>query len=65
MQSLPNIEKSAFRRFEYVGYAGGKVYRVRKTGYGGWEAWAGEPGYGSPFMTAPTLAALSDKLAKL
>lgn len=38
MKSFHNIEKSAFRRFEYVGYAGGRVYRIRKTGFGHWEA---------------------------
>lgn len=38
MAALPhNIEKSAFRPREYVGYAGG-VWRIRKTGVGGWEA---------------------------
>jgi hypothetical protein len=35
---LRNIEKSAIRRFEYVGYGGGFVFRVRKHGAGGWEA---------------------------
>jgi hypothetical protein len=64
MKSLPNIEKSAFRRFEYVGYSSGNVYRVRKTGTGGWEAWANEPGYGNPYMRAPTLEKLSDMLTK-
>lgn len=29
--SLHNIEKSAFRKGEYVGYGGGKVWRIKKT----------------------------------
>ena len=35
-----NIEKSAFRRGEYVGYGGGKVWHIRKasTSYGTWAA---------------------------
>ena len=31
MKSFPNIEKSAFRKGEYVGYSGGKVYRITKS----------------------------------
>jgi len=48
MRDLPNIEKSVFRRGEYVGYGGGKVwqiYRHRKLWVatergqtGGWKA---------------------------
>jgi hypothetical protein len=37
MITYHNIEKSAFRAGEYVGYAG-DVWRIRKCGYGGWEA---------------------------
>lgn len=32
MKNLPNIEKSAFRRGEYVGYASGLVFRICKDG---------------------------------
>ena len=39
MQNLPNIEKSGFHRGEYVGYGAGKVWRIRKTLFGGW-LWA-------------------------
>jgi len=71
MKYLPNIEKSAFRRFEYVGYAEGRVYRVRKHGCGGWEAWLQNPqpidGYGTPtddgYLRAATLAKISEMLA--
>ncbi len=40
MASLPlNIEKSAFKRGEYVAYdPKGSTWRVRKDGTGGWEA---------------------------
>jgi hypothetical protein len=34
-----NIEKSGFRHGEYVGYGAGKVWRIRKTLFGGWK-WA-------------------------
>jgi hypothetical protein len=69
MECLPNIEKSAFRRFEYVGYAGGRVYRVRKHGCGGWEAWLDMTrpipvGMGMHYLRAGTLAELSAKLAE-
>ena len=35
---MQNIEKSAFRRGEYVGYGGGCVWRIIKQGY--WYAYA-------------------------
>ena len=40
MKSYLNIDKSAFRKGEYVGYSGGKVYRISKTNssYGTWFA---------------------------
>lgn len=40
MRNLPNIEKSGFHRGEYVGYAAGIVWRIRKTNssYGNWIA---------------------------
>jgi len=40
MKAMQNIEKSAFRKGEYVGYAGGKVWRIKKTNssYGNWFA---------------------------
>jgi hypothetical protein len=65
MKSLPNIEKSAFRRHEYVGYGGGCVYRVRKCGTGGWEAWLGNgalDGMSQGYLRARTLEAMSLKL---
>lgn len=40
MKSFTNIEKSAFRKGEYVGYSGGKVYRISKSNssFGSWFA---------------------------
>jgi hypothetical protein len=40
MKSMFNIEKSGFRRGEYVGYGGGKVWRIKKTNssFGNWFA---------------------------
>ena len=41
MTSLPyNIEKSAFRRGEYVGYSAGYVFRVERSNssFGNWQA---------------------------
>ena len=40
MKNLTNIEKSAFRKGEYVGYSGGKVYRISKSNssFGNWFA---------------------------
>jgi hypothetical protein len=40
MKSYPNIDKSAFRKGEYVGYANGKVFHIRKSkaSSGNWQA---------------------------
>lgn len=40
MKSFTNIEKSAFRKGEYVGYSGGKVYHISKSNssFGNWFA---------------------------
>ena len=40
MKNFPNIEKSAFRKGEYVGYCEGRVYHIRKTksSFGTWFA---------------------------
>lgn len=59
MRDLPNIEKSGFRRGEYVGYANG-VWRIRRNPSGGWTAWLNGR---FTFRQAPTLAHLSTVLA--
>jgi len=38
MKNFPNIDKSAFRKGEYVGYCEGRVYRIAKLGGGYWRA---------------------------
>jgi hypothetical protein len=53
--SLTNIEKSAFRRGEYVGYAAGLVWHIRRDGRE-WIAIAQGSGLR---RIAPTLALLS------
>lgn len=54
-----NIEPSAFRPGQYVGYGQGKVWRITRF-YGGWEA---RPQDGPGYLSARTLAELSAKLA--
>ena len=40
MKNYPNIERSAFRKGEYVGYCEGKIYLISKTNssFGTWFA---------------------------
>lgn len=38
MKNYTNIEKSAFRKGEYVGYCEGRVYHIRKSHGGYWSA---------------------------
>ena len=63
MKNYPNIEKSAFRKGEYVGYHEGKVYHVRKSNssFGNWFA-HNRDNYNDQFF-AYGLQSLSDKLA--
>lgn len=60
-----NIEKSAFRHGEYVGYGGGKVWRIGKsrTSFGNWSAYNQE-NYNEKIF-AFGLASLSEKLENL
>lgn len=62
MHSLPNIEKAAFCKNDYIGYCNG-AQRIRKSGKSwqtcGLASSAGE----AVFLSAPTLRELSDKLA--
>lgn len=73
MARMPhNIEKSAFRPGTYVGYGGGKVWRISRTNssYGNWVAVAqlnaasGDNGR-TPDVYAMRLADMGDKLAAL
>lgn len=73
MPSLPhNIEKSAFRRGEYVGYAAGYVFRVERltkpfTAFGNWQARLARYNPVSPHLSARVFYAstLADMGAKL
>jgi hypothetical protein len=70
MNNLPNIEKSAFHRGEYVGYGGGYVWRIRKStsSYGNWFAFVSGPApvqHNSPQLMAWRLTDMSEKLSAL
>ena len=66
MKNLHNIEKSAFRKGEYIGYAKGKVWHITKTNstYANWRAICAEA---DMFETvyAYRLEEMSDKLMHL
>ena len=68
---MQHIEKSVFRRGEYVGYGGGAVWHVRRTNssYGNWWAYphtgANAETLRNTPMVAHTLRALDAKLAAL
>jgi len=65
MRNYPNIEKSAFYRHEYVGYANGAVFRIRKHRYGGWEAiWHNgrKVKKSASYMRAATLALIAQDI---
>ena len=55
MKSLTNIEKSAFRPGEYVGYAGGLVFHIRRDG----REWIATATGAGLRIVRPTLALLS------
>jgi hypothetical protein len=59
MRNFHNIEKSAFRKGEYVGYSSGIVFRIAKCD-GGWYAWA--DGVGRLCPPLPTLRDVSLRL---
>ena len=64
-KSFTNIDKSAFRCGEYVGYsAGGKVWKITKANSRGISAkWLAQTG--REFFYAGTLGGISEKLASL
>ena len=65
MKNYTNIEKSAFKRGEYVGYSNGKVFRITKTNssFGTWHA-ANRDNCNDQLF-AFGLQSLSEKLASL
>lgn len=62
MRNYPNIDKSAFRKGEYIGYCEGKIYRITKSNssYGTWHARNRDDFNDQIFAFG--LQALSDKL---
>lgn len=69
MRSYYNIEKSAFNRGEYVGYAAGYVFRITRTNssFGNWSARLARynpvnPQLSNRIFYAFTLESMSDKL---
>ena len=64
-KSFPNIDKSSFRRGEYVGYSvGGKVWKITKANPNGSRAkWLAQAG--RQFLYAETLGEISEKLSSL
>ena len=59
MQNMHNIEPSRFRRGEYVGYAGGTVWRITRVGRG----WCAVQRYGASSFVRRTLQEISCALA--
>lgn len=62
MRYLPNIEKSAFHKGEYVGYAKGVWHIYKRKESKQWEAFKQN---GPGFLSAATLAGISDRLMTL
>lgn len=62
MRNYPNIERSAFRQGEYVGYCEGRIYRISKSNssFGTWFAF-NRDNYNDQIF-AFGLAAMSEKL---
>ena len=65
MKSFRNIERSAFKRHAYIGYGGGKVWLIRKTGVGGWEALPQSERDYTKLIRACTLAEMSEMLSSV
>ena len=62
MKNYPNIDKSAFRKGEYVGYCEGRIYHISKSNssFGTWFAY-NRDNYNDQIF-AFGLAAMSEKL---
>jgi len=65
MKNYANIEKSGFRKGEYVGYANGKVFKIKKSNstYGNWFA-HNQSNYNEQIY-AFGLDSMSEKLSKV
>lgn len=63
MATYNNIEKSGFRAGEYVGYAGGIVYSIKRNGKRSWRSTKSAiSGKGQLIIDAANLAQMSRKL---
>jgi len=60
MKAMNNIEKSAFRPGQYVGYGGGYVWRIAKDKSSNW--WTAFSQQSADCMGARTLRELQAKL---
>ena len=62
MKNYPNIEKSAFRKGEYIGYCEGRIYHISKSNssFGTWFAY-NRDNYNDQIF-AFGLASMSEKL---
>lgn len=72
MRNLHNIEKSGFHHGQYVGYSGGRVFRITRTNssFGNWAAHQqndvpGYPAQRQATLFAFTLSAMSAQLEAL
>lgn len=65
MQDLPNIEKSAFRPGQYVGYAAGVWYIAHYGNKGALNYWRATRTLDGKTIYGPTLAHLSTVLTKI
>lgn len=65
MKNFTNIEKSGFRKGEYVGYANGDLFFIRKStsSFGNWQAQSRENP--SHYIYAFTLEKMSEKLSAI
>jgi hypothetical protein len=65
MKNYPNIEKSAFRKGEYIGYSQGKVFHISKTNssFGTWFAFNRDNYNDQVFAFG--LASMSEKLSQV
>jgi hypothetical protein len=63
MKNYHNIDKSAFRKGEYIGYCEGKIYHISKSNssYGTWFAYNRDDYNDQIFAFG--LASMSEKLA--
>jgi len=62
MKNYPNIEKSAFRKGEYVGYCEGRIYHIKRSKNTFWTWAAYDCENSSDQIVSFNLAEMSKKL---